>query len=110
MSFDWCAAPDAGLPAPDVVLYMTLSGEEAAKRGGFGQERYEKADFQNAVRQQFLSVKSAMSGCAGSRWCDIDASGSVEEVSGRIRAVTSEVTGKVAQEPVRTLWEGKPMQ
>jgi len=30
---EWCQAPDRGLPAPDCVLYLDLSQEEAEKRG-----------------------------------------------------------------------------
>lgn len=42
----WCMAPDAGLPAPDAVFFLNLTVEQAAARGGYGEERYEKADFQ----------------------------------------------------------------
>jgi len=42
----WCMAPDVGLPAPDAVFFLDLSVEAAAARGGYGEERYEKADFQ----------------------------------------------------------------
>ena len=42
----WCQAPDAGLPAPDAVFFLSLSAEAAEARGGYGEERYEKADFQ----------------------------------------------------------------
>lgn len=32
--------PEAGLPAPDLVLYLRMPNpEDAAKRGGFGNER-----------------------------------------------------------------------
>lgn len=42
----WCQAPDAGLPAPDAVFFLDLSAEAAEARGGYGEERYEKAEFQ----------------------------------------------------------------
>ena len=42
----WCMAPDTGLPAPDAVFFLSLSVEQAAARGGYGEERYERADFQ----------------------------------------------------------------
>ena len=42
----WCMAPDVGLPAPDAVFFLNLTVEQAAARGGYGEERYEKADFQ----------------------------------------------------------------
>lgn len=33
--------PEAGLPAPDLVLYLRMPNPEAAaQRGGFGNERY----------------------------------------------------------------------
>ncbi len=38
--------------APDVVLYMKLRPEVAALRGGFGEERYEKTEFQYKVEGQ----------------------------------------------------------
>lgn len=43
---DFCRPLEAGLPAPDLVLYMELSPEASAARGGYGGERYEKVDFQ----------------------------------------------------------------
>lgn len=42
----WCMAPDAGLPAPDAVFFLSLTVEAAEARGGYGEERYEKAEFQ----------------------------------------------------------------
>ncbi|CAF1928507.1 BnaC05g21600D [Brassica napus] len=34
-------APEVGLLAPDSVLYLDISPERAAERGGYGDERYE---------------------------------------------------------------------
>lgn len=34
LSIDWCKSPDVGLPAPDTVIFLDLSQEEAIKRGG----------------------------------------------------------------------------
>lgn len=34
LTVDWCVAPDRGLPAPDVVVFLDLEREEAEKRGG----------------------------------------------------------------------------
>lgn len=44
-----CRAPDQGLPAPDVVLYLDLPQQAAAARAGYGEERYEKVEFQQQV-------------------------------------------------------------
>jgi dTMP kinase len=51
MDLGWCKAPDTGLPAPDATLYLTLDRGAAAARAGYGQERYEKQEFQDKVRQ-----------------------------------------------------------
>lgn len=42
-------APDSGLPAPDVVLYLTLPLDVAERRGDFGLERYERRELQQQV-------------------------------------------------------------
>ena len=42
-------APDRGLLAPDVVLFLAMDPAAAASREGFGEERYEKLAFQQQV-------------------------------------------------------------
>jgi len=34
LSLSWCQHPDMGLPAPDAVIFLDLSQEEAEQRGG----------------------------------------------------------------------------
>lgn len=34
LDLEWCQAPDRGLPAPDCVIFLDLTQEEAEKRGG----------------------------------------------------------------------------
>jgi dTMP kinase len=46
---------------PDVTIQMDLSVDEAAKRGQYGQERYEKLEFQRAVCEKFKELR-------GDRW------------------------------------------
>lgn len=48
---EWCLSPDKGLPKPDLTLFFNL--EDNSSRGGFGDERYEVAEFQKAVKKQF---------------------------------------------------------
>ncbi|CAJ1059769.1 thymidylate kinase [Xyrichtys novacula] len=50
---DWCKSPDVGLPKPDLVMFLQLSPAEAARRGQFGEERYETSVFQKTVQQKF---------------------------------------------------------
>ena len=59
LSLDWARKPDEGLPRPDVCIYITISPDEAAKRGGFGEERYEKQEMQERVRELFGELQRA---------------------------------------------------
>ncbi len=72
------------LPRPDLVIFLDLNPDEAVKRGGYGDEAYEKRDFQQAVRVLFRRIKEA-----GQEESEdmvvIDAGGSVEEVSHKIK-------------------------
>jgi len=42
MDAKWCWEPEVGLLAPDAIIYLDMPIEDAAKRGEFGGERYEK--------------------------------------------------------------------
>ena len=58
LSMDWCKAPDRGLPKPDLVLFLDVSAEVAKTRGGYGEERYEKEEFQARVRKAFETLRA----------------------------------------------------
>lgn len=53
LSIEWCKGPDRELPKPDLVCFLDVSSDEAQKRGGFGDERYEKREFQSRVRGNY---------------------------------------------------------
>jgi dTMP kinase len=55
---DWCKSPDDGLPEPDLVLFIDLPPEVAAARSGYGEERYEKLEFQIKVRKMFDQLRN----------------------------------------------------
>lgn len=57
LSLEWAKSPDVGLPRPDAVVFLSLSPEDAEKRGGFGEEKYEKKEMQQRVRQLFLDLE-----------------------------------------------------
>lgn len=56
LSLAWAWQPEIGLPRPDVCIFLRVSPEEAAKRGGFGVERYENATMQSRVRELFHTL------------------------------------------------------
>lgn len=53
---DWLYSPDKGLPKPDVTFFLTLDLEQLSSRKGWGDERYEKQEFQKTVKQCFLKI------------------------------------------------------
>ena len=75
----WCRAPDVGLPAPDLTLFLDLAPEVAAARAGYGDERYEKEALQACVRMMFKDFGSDTRG-----WVTIDAGQDRETVAREI--------------------------
>ncbi|KAF2317470.1 hypothetical protein GH714_022583 [Hevea brasiliensis] len=57
LDFEWCKAPEIGLLAPDLVLYLDITPEKAAERGGYGGERYEKLEFQKKVAESYRALR-----------------------------------------------------
>ena len=56
LTLEWCKQPDRGLPKPDLVCFLDVTSEEALNRGGFGDEVYEKKDFQEKVRKIYETL------------------------------------------------------
>lgn len=79
----WCRRPEEGLPRPDLCLFLDITAEDAAKRGGFGEERYEKRELQNRVRQLFVDIRTTSD---GADFVTIDAGKSMEHVRDEILA------------------------
>lgn len=92
MNLNWARHPEEGLPRPDVCLFLELSAAEAAKRGGFGEERYEKKELQDRVRQLFNDLRSSPD---GSDFVTIDAGKSMDEVASDISEAVDRVLRKV---------------
>lgn len=58
LGLEWAWSPEVGLPAPDIVLYLTVTPAVAATRGGFGTEKYENRQMQQRVRGRFTELWS----------------------------------------------------
>jgi dTMP kinase len=96
LTLEWARKPDEGLPKPDVVVFLDLDPEEAEKRGGFGDEKYENRAVQERVRQLFLSLRYGQTEEA----CDlvvVGAGGSVDEVARQVRAAATGQLSSVAR-------------
>lgn len=96
-SIDWCKQPDIGLPRPDIVLYLTLSAEAAERRGGFGEERYEKTDFQKKVAHNFTKLQDDY-------WKVIDANKTKEALHEELVTECETVIEQCGNKPILKLW------
>lgn len=56
LPLSWAKAPEAGLPRPDLVLFLDLDEAVARERGGWGGEVYEKGEMQRRVRELFWGL------------------------------------------------------
>ena len=95
---DWCKAPDAGLPAPDVVVFLEIPAAKAEARGGFGDERYEESAMQKRVAQHFVDLR-------GPSWRVLDAARTVDEVRADVEAVVLAAAAEAEDAPVGRLWD-----
>lgn len=101
LSLEWTWSPEVGLPWPDLVLFLDISTEDAAKRGGYGEERYEKQEMQTKVRTLFMKLFT--------RFNDlntrvVDAGKELEIVTRNIEAVyDAQIASSTVPEDVRTL-------
>lgn len=105
LSYEWCRAPEIGLPAPDLTLFLNVSPEAAAARGdGYGEERYEREDVQTGVRHVFDKIGRAMQGEGEGKWVEINAGKSKEEVADNLWIAVEPLVGGV-HGPINRLWE-----
>eukprot|EP00536_Pseudo-nitzschia_multiseries_P002633 jgi/Psemu1/251860/estExt_Genewise1Plus.C_350097 len=92
---DWCRACDIGLPAPDAVIFLDLSQDEAEQRGGYGGERYEKKEMQQRVRQRFSELQGMDEADGQIPWYIVDAAQSIEDVQQEINSIVESTVEKV---------------
>ena len=78
LSLDWAWQAEVGLPRPDICLFLNILPKEAARRGGYGDERYEVDSMQARVRHLFESLLALPH---NDEICVIDAGRSIDEVS-----------------------------
>ncbi|XP_010110182.2 thymidylate kinase [Morus notabilis] len=94
LDMDWCKAPEIGLLAPDLVLYLEIPPEKAAERGGYGGERYEHLEFQKKVSKSYQALHDAS-------WKIIDACQPLEDIQKHLQ--------EIVFDSVATCQRGKPL-
>lgn len=97
MDFDWCKASDAGLIKADVVLYLSLSEKETLARPGYGDEIYEKADFQAKVKDNYEQLKDES-------WASIDGALPVPQLEQVMLDNVVKVIERCRQQSLSFLW------
>jgi dTMP kinase len=99
MDFEWCCEPERGLPAPDVVIFLEMSIEEAKERGDYGAERYEKEEFQRKVKEMYERLKDK-------RWVSVNAAQSRDQVHDELKRIAHDTIAAIGErQPVGTMWQ-----
>lgn len=125
LDVEWCKNPDRGLPAPDCIIYLDLAIEEAAQvviclillffmvinctfeysqRGQFGEERYEKVEFQKTVRDKFFTLQQKDEEQRSIPWYVLDARKSIDELHQEISTIADEIIAQNNALPIKKLW------
>merc|ERR1712188_338305 len=94
---DSCKAPEIGLIRPDLVLFLDLDPAAARARGGYGEERYEKEEFQRKVRAKYDEIWEE-------RWVKVDAGADVEELTNTIYEHVIGAVRGIGDAPLERMW------
>ena len=111
------------------VQYIDISVEDASERGQYGEERYEKIDFQRKVREMFMSMKDretnavpvadslpeppredavatspAKHASSSVPWFVLNSKQSISELHSQILAISTAIADDVKDKPIRRLW------
>lgn len=97
MDLEWCRGPEVGLPRPDVCLFFDLAPEEVLRRGGFGEERYERREMQARVRGLYEEMRGH--GDEGEDMVIVDAGRSMEEVEAQVQGIVEGVLRRLEERP-----------
>ncbi|KAH7042723.1 thymidylate kinase-domain-containing protein [Macrophomina phaseolina] len=89
LSLEWARHPEVGLPRPDLVIFLDISPEKAAQRGGFGSEKYENSKMQKRVRELFAEMKQMQQ--EGQDFVTVDAGESEAVVARTVEEAVLEV-------------------
>lgn len=104
LSYEWCRAPDVGLPAPDLTVFLDVEPEVARARGGYGEERYEQEGIQRGVRAMFERIGEEMNRDGQGKWVVIDAGKEKDRVARDIWHVVESLAEGV-DAPTAKLWQ-----
>ncbi|VDN94288.1 unnamed protein product [Brugia pahangi] len=93
ITMEWAKLADMGELRPDCVIYFNLSFEEAQKRSGFGDERFDFGNFQGKVSK----VMEQLADEDRDLWKIVDASLTVEEISENVWNLVAPILNNVSR-------------
>lgn len=89
----WCAEMNNGLPAPDLIVYISVD-EQTQKSRGIGEETFETSIIQKRVREQYTSLIDNENAFGHSTVLYVDGSASKECVVNCALLAISDAYGK----------------
>ncbi|XP_075633077.1 uncharacterized protein LOC142605542 isoform X3 [Castanea sativa] len=100
LGVEWCKAPEVGLLAPDLILYLDIQPEKATERGGYGGERYEQLEFQKKVSQCYQVLHDAS-------WKIVDACQPIKDIEKQLQELVLDCVMTCQKgKPPANLWTG----
>ena len=91
MSVKWCTQSESGLPKPDCVIFLNLSVNDAQKRGNYGDERYEKIEFQKNVQNSFDTIiENEKRNNKYTKWCMVNANNNIDNIHKEVVQIVNE--------------------
>lgn len=91
--FIWSRNLEVGLPKPDLTIFIYLNSKDAAKREGFGEEKYEVQSYQDEVNKNFEKLQD-------SSWITINGNQNKEIIERQILDETLNVIDKCKNLPL----------
>ncbi|XP_055919026.1 thymidylate kinase [Eupeodes corollae] len=101
LSFDWCQAPEKGLIQPDIVFYLKADIDALTSRSNFGEERYEKKEFQKSVSNVFNQIYEAEK----SYWTEVSAQQDANSIHDLVSKESENLIAEVGNKPLKLLWK-----
>ncbi|KAJ3074077.1 hypothetical protein HDU98_012196 [Podochytrium sp. JEL0797] len=95
----WCKSVDAGILKPDKVFFLDIPTKDASERADYGNERYEKIEFQEKVRECFLGLVDK------SYWEIIDARQTKDEIADQMLQSAITAIDENSDKELMPLWK-----
>ena len=97
LDLEWCKQADSGLIKADAVLYMTVPDEVADGRPGFGDEVYERSEFQRRVKKRYEQLHD-------DSWTVISGDAAEHLLDERLLAAARCAIERASKTPLAYLW------